>query len=148
MILPGGPKLLSKPYLQFCTFETIGINSVGLGTLVFQDQLRESCPYPGLYQFWFTPPIPASETEHLMCSMIAGWLMVAAVLQAFINFDDKVPVRTKFAALYTFGLCDWIWMILIVQHFSLISIYHVIGSVFIVYQRLQYMIEPKKILKD
>ena len=39
---------LTPKYNAFCMFETFAINGVGCGTLVFQDQLSETCTYPGL----------------------------------------------------------------------------------------------------
>ena len=144
IIVPG----LSKKYAAFCTFETFGINGVGLGTLVFQNQLKETCPYPGLYEYWFTPPIPQNETEILMSQMIAGWLAVAFLLQASINFDKDVPKRTKLSCVYTFGACDWLWVYIITQHMSLISLYHILGTIAVVYIRFFFMINPSIMFSD
>ena len=131
---------LTPSYSAFCTFETVAINGVGCGSLVLQDQLAASCPYPGLYEFWFAPPIPISELDHLMCFMIAGWLFVAGVLQGVINFDEKVPIRTKLTALYAFAGCDVAWIVLMVVYTKYFSIYHIVGSVFTIYQRTRFWI--------
>ena len=128
---------LAPSYKSFCVFETVAINGVGCGTLVWQDQLASACPYPGLYEFWFAPPIPLSSTEHLMCYMIAGWL---GILQAVVNFDDAVPRRTKLTALYAFACCDLLWIGLMVHYFAIFSIYHIVGSVFTIYRRAKYWI--------
>lgn len=147
MKIPLLSKSLARPYFNFCVFETTAINSVGLGTLVFQDDLKEICPYPGLYEFWFNPPIPANDIEHLMTYMIAGWIFVAATLQAAINFDDKVPKRTKLVSLYSFGICDWIWVVLMIKYFHFFSLYHIFGSVAIILKRFEFMLDPKSIFK-
>jgi hypothetical protein len=54
---------LTPKYAAFCTFETLAINGVGCGTLVFQDQLSYICPYPGLYEYWFSSHIPDTSVE-------------------------------------------------------------------------------------
>ena len=127
-----------KKSSAFCAFETIGINGIGCGTLVFQDQLSAACPYPGLYEFWFAPPVPASSVEHLMCYMIAAWLAVAGVLQASINFDPRVPRRTKLCALYSFAMCDIAWVALMLLYTSNFSIYHIAGSALTIFQRARF----------
>jgi hypothetical protein len=129
---------LTPKYGTFCAFETVAINGVGCGTLVFQDQLAERCSFAAFYEYWFVPPIPLSETEHLMCYMIAAWLAVAGILQMSINFDPNVPKRTKLAALYTFAACDLAWIVLMVLYTSLFSPYHIIGSALTIYQRGQF----------
>lgn len=131
---------LTPQYSRFCAFETVAINGVGCGTLVFQDHLSASCPYPGLYEFWFAPPIPLSSTEHLMCFMIASWLAVAGVLQAAINFDPAVPLRTKKLALYSFAACDVAWVALMICYTPCFSIYHIVGSAFTIYQRARFWV--------
>ena len=80
---------LSKPYKNFCIFETMAINGVGCTTLVLQDTLRENNIHPGLCEYWFVPPIPSTETEHLMTFMIAGWLGTAGILQEPTNRHDR-----------------------------------------------------------
>ena len=129
---------LSPQYRTFCAFETLAINGVGCGTLVFQDQLATACPHAGLYEFWFAPPIPVSDAEHLMCYMIAAWLAVAGTLQCSINFDDTVPKHTKLVALYAFVLCDAAWVALMVSFASYFSMYHIIGSAFTICQRARF----------
>ena len=129
---------LTPNYAAFCAFETVAINGVGCGTLVFQDQLREIAPDPRLYEFWFAPPIPATEGEHLMCYMIAAWLAVAGVLQCSINFDDAVPRRTKRVALYSFAACDLAWIWLMAAYAPYFSIYHIVGSVYTIAQRARF----------
>ena len=135
---------LSPQYASFCAFETLAINGVGCGTLVFQDQLAAACPYPGFYEFWFAPPIPSNEVEHLMCYMIAGWLAVAGILQCGINFDDAVPERTKRIALYSFALCDLLWVWLMLDFSAYLSIYHIVGSAFTIYQRTRFWIPGRE----
>lgn len=136
---------ISKPYRNFCIFETVAINGVGCTTLVLQDTLRESNIHPGLCEYWFVPPVPYTETEHLMTFMIAGWLGTAGILQAFINLDDLVPKRTRLAALYSFAACDIIWIILMVQYIHLFSPYHIVGSAYTIAQRFQYVKSPNSI---
>ena len=135
---------LTPQYASFCAFETLAINGVGCGTLVFQDQLAASCPYPGLYEYWFAPPLPVTSVEHLMCYMIAGWLAVAGILQFGINFDDAVPERTKRIALYSFALCDILWIWLMIDFTQYFSVYHIVGSVFTIYQRARFWIPGRE----
>lgn len=129
---------LTPRYGAFCAFETVAINGVGCTTLVFQEQLSAACPYPGLYEYWFAPPLPTTSAEHLMCYMIAAWLAVAGALQCGINFDPAVPRRTKRLALYAFALCDAAWLVLMVGYASSFSAYHLVGSAFTIYQRAQF----------
>ena len=143
-MLPPTSVRLTPRYSTFCAFETIAINGIGCSTLVFQEQLRASCPIPQLYEFWFSPPIPSGEVEHLMTLMIASWLAVAGILQAAINFDDEVPARTKFAALYSFAACDMAWILLMVYFAHYFSIYHIVGSIFTIYQRAQFRIPGRE----
>ena len=131
---------LTPNYAAFCAFETLAINGIGCTSLVFQDQLKSICPYPGLYEYWFSPHIPITDVEHLMCYMIAGWLGVAGVLQWGINFDDNVPIRTKKIALYSFAACDLIWIALMLYYTSYFSVYHIAGSAITIYQRAQFWI--------
>jgi len=56
--------------------------------------------------------------------MVAGWLMIAGVLQAFINFDKLrlkffpddgllyIPRGLKIVCMYSFFVCDWYWVVL------------------------------------
>ena len=134
---------LTPKYAAFCAFETLAINGVGCGTLVFQDQLSSICPYPGLYEYWFSSHIPVTSVEYLMCYMIAGWLGVAGLLQWGINFDENVPIRTKELALYSFAACDLIWIVLMVYYSSYFSIYHIVGSAFTIYQRAKFWVPYK-----
>ena len=135
---------LTRQYAAFCAFETLAINGVGCGTLVFQDQLSAACPYPGLYEFWFAPPIPTNNVEHLMCYMIASWLAVAGILQGSINFDDTVPKRTKRTALYSFALCDIVWIWLVIHYLQCFSVYHIVGSAFTIHQRARFWIPGRE----
>ena len=125
-------------YRAFCAFETVAINGVGCGTLVFHDQLHSVSPHPALYDYWFSAGIPQTGSEHLMCYMIAAWLAVAGVLQCSINFDAHVPVRTKKVALYTFALCDLAWIFLMVNFSVYFSPYHLVGSAFTILQRTRF----------
>ena len=138
------PTKLTPQYKGFCVFETVAINGVGCGTLVFQESLSEICPYPGLYEFWFSPPIPTSDVEHLMCYMIAAWLFVAGVLQCGINFDVAVPRRTKQLALYSFALCDAAWLVLMVHYTMYFSAYHLVGSAVTIWQRARFWIPGRE----
>ena len=139
---------LQPKYARFCLFETIAINGVGCGTLIFQDQLRNTCPYPGLYEFWFHPPIPTTESEYLMTYMIAAWLATAGVLQAFINFDDEVPKRTKQIALYSFALCDVSWIVLMIKYTFLFSLYHIFGSCYTILQRFYFLCNQDELFSE
>ena len=136
---------LRPGYARFCAFETCAINGVGCTSLVFQTQLRDVCPYPGLYEYWFSPPIPATDTEFLMTFMIAGWLAVAGVLQAAINFDECVPVRTKWTAVVCFAACDVAWIALMIKYTALFSAYHIVGSVYTIGQRAYFLAHPDEL---
>lgn len=140
--------LLTPKYKNFCVFESIAINGVGCTSLVFQDTLRDKIPYPGLYEYWFHTPIPHTDTEFLMSFMIAAWLATAGSLQAFINFDPLVPSKTKYAALYTFFLCDLIWIYLMIEYTNLFSLYHIIGSAYTICARSQFVFKPRTILEQ
>ena len=140
--------LLNPQYKKFCMFESIAINGVGCTSLVFQDTLRENTNYPGLYEYWFTPPIPQTESEYLMAFMIAAWLTTAGLLQAFINFDPLVPKRTKLAALYSFFLCDWLWIILMIKYTELFSIYHIVGSMYTIAIRTKFIVSPHLLFQN
>lgn len=129
---------LTPNYAKFCVFETIAINGVGCSSLIFQEQLKNVCPYPGLYEYWFSPHIMFTNVEYLMCYMIAGWLGVAGILQWAINFDDNVPIRTKRIALYSFAACDLVWIVLMLYYTSYFSIYHIAGSAITIYQRTKF----------
>ena len=129
---------LTPPYRAFCAFETVAINAVGCGTLTFQDQLSAACPYPGLYQFWLVPSATPTEAETLFALMLAAWLAVAGTLQCGINFDPRVPLRTKLLALYTFALCDVAWLVLMAQHAQCFTLYHITGSLFTIWQRARF----------
>ena len=135
---PNPPVRLTPAYRNFCAFETVAINGIGCGTLVFQDQLSATCPYPGLYEFWLAPPAPATETEQLLCLMMAAWIGVAGTVQCAVNFDPRVPRFTKLVALYTFALCDIAWVVLMVQHLACFSPYHVVGSAITIVQRARF----------
>ena len=139
---------LSPTYRSFCLFETVAINSIGCGSLAFQNQLRDALDYPGLYQYWFVAPIPSTEAELLLSYMLAGWLAVAGILQGAINLNDHSSKNLKYIALYTFGACDWLWIILIMQHMKLLSLYHIIGTIITVSIRQQYLVAPHKIFDD
>ena len=140
--------ILSPKYKNFCLFESVAINGVGCTSLIFQDFLRDNIAYPGLYEFWFNPPIPQTETEYLMTFMIASWLATAGSLQAFINFDNLVPKKTKLASLYTFFICDLIWIYLMLEYTKYFSIYHIIGSIYTIFTRGQFVINPDTIFMN
>lgn len=142
-VLPSISRLTPQ-YRAFCVFETFAINGVGCSTLVLHDQLAAVCPYPGLYEFWFAPPVPVNDVEHLMSYMIASWLAVAGVLQFSINFDTTVPLRTKQITLYSFAACDLAWIVLMIAYTKLFSVYHIIGCAFTIYQRARFWIPGRE----
>lgn len=135
---------LTPPYRAFCAFETVAINGVGCATLTFQDALSAACPYPGLYQFWLVPTAAPSEAETLLGLMLAGWLAVAGTLQCGINFDPRVPLRTKLVALYAFALCDVFWLALMAQHAHCFTVYHIVGSLFTISQRARFWLPGRR----
>ena len=143
MKIPLAPK-----YRNFCIFESVAINGVGCTSLTLQDTLREHLPHPGFYEYWFSNQISQTEPEHLMIFMIAGWLFTAGSLQAFINFDLKVPRRTKLGALYTFFVCDLIWIVLMIEYTKFFSMYHIVGSMYTITQRTQFVFHPQQIFID
>lgn len=138
---------LSKGYKTFCACESLAINAVGATSLAFQPELRALHTFPGLTEYWFNAPIPSTESELLLCTMMAGWIFVAGALQAVINFDDRHPKSSRLAALYVFGACDLLWVFLLSAHVAAVSVYHTIGSWIVVGVRAQYMCNPDSIFE-
>ena len=68
--------------------------------------------------------------------MIAGWIALAGVLQAALNFDTRVAASTKQHALYAFFLCDIYWLPLMWLYQDVIHYNHIVGSIFTIFLRL------------
>merc|ERR1712070_971740 len=99
---------LSTIYKYYVIWECIAINVVGFFTLAFQ------CPLQTLEKEYLAshPDVPQAQADSMFghfwlkgdlnCStpaarcltfMVVGWLVIASLLQAFVNFDD---LRQKF----------------------------------------------------
>lgn len=141
---------LTRAYFAFAVFETISINIVGFTTLVFQDYLA-TLIHPGreptfgeaqTYQYWLVhdPKAFNTEKEYVLALMVAGWIALAGVLQACINFDSRVNMQAKKYTLYAFFFCDWLWVALMVRFRSVIHLNHIVGSAFTIAIRLIFVL--------
>ena len=72
--------------------------------------------------------------------MIAGWIALAGVLQAALNFDTRVAASTKQHALYAFFLCDIYWLPLMWLFQDVIHYNHIVGSIFTIFLRLTFVL--------
>ena len=87
--------------------------------------------------------------------MIAGWLMIASVLQAFINFDGLrqklfpktnnnviLPKSIKLICMYAFFVRDWYWVVLMYVFKDVVGWQQAIGSAVDIAIRLVFVIKP------
>ena len=90
--------------------------------------------------------------------MVAGWLMIAALLQAFINFDELrqyffpgdvlAPRGIKIICMYSYFLCDWYWIILMLYRQDVIGWQQIVGSLFDIILRLPFALKPDLMFKS
>ena len=89
--------------------------------------------------------------------MVAGWLMIASLLQLFINFDNvrrkffgddwDCPRGIKIICMISFFLCDWYWVVLMISYFDVISINQCVGSAIDIAIRLYFITDSKRMFK-
>merc|ERR1711997_1221345 len=140
----GADGELSKVYKYYVAYECILVNVVGFITLFFQCELQnlqqiveQKFPNSTLVEweweslfghYWLNGDLNCStRSAHSLTYMVAGWLMIAGVLQLFINFDNLrqqffpntnenviLPKSIKLVCMYVFFICDWYWVVLMV----------------------------------
>ena len=91
--------------------------------------------------------------------MVAGWLMIAAILQVFINFDDlrrwafgdsdwDCPRGIKKCCLYSYFICDWYWVILMWDFYAVVGYQQIVGSAFDIALRLYFVYNTDRCFKN
>lgn len=145
---------LSASYLAFTVFETVMINGVGLVTLLFQSYLQKnaekykektglaSWKIDALFGLYWTTTDTSSDSVYLLHLIVAGWLGIAGVLQAGINFTPNVPHELRFLCLYTFFACDLFWIYIMVAYSQCFKWTHRWGSAFTIACRLPFVFVP------
>ena len=132
---PSESAELSKWYRRYVIYECILVNLVGFITLFFQCDLQKleaiflaNHPYVSQKEadtlfghFWLKGDLNCEDdTARCLTKMVCGWLMIAGLLQVFINFDAlrrkvfgatdwDTPRGMKIACLLAFFLCDWLF---------------------------------------
>ena len=169
----GDSAELSTIYRIYVIYECIMVNLLGFFTLAFQCELQK-------LEVWFRSSFPAvSQTAadalfghfwlqgDLNCStpaarcltyMVVGWLMIAGILQAFINFDGlrkrffpsdvTAPRGIKTICMYSFFICDWYWVILMVLFRHVIGWQQIVGSLIDIFLRLPFAFKPSLMFKE
>jgi len=148
------------------------INFVGFLTLIFQCELQDLEGYlqerfpdtvgrlpqwildTVLGHYWMDDDLNcATSNAHCLTYMIAGWLMIAGVLQAYINFDQQlmgavVPRSLKVLCMHIYFLCDWYWVVLMVFYRGIIGWHQIVGSLFDIFIRLYFVTKPSRMFKS
>jgi len=96
-----------------------------------------------------------TRSAHCLTYMVAGWLMIAGILQLFINFDNLrqkvfpesngnviLPKSIKLICMYIFFVCDWYWVVLMVKYKDVIGWQQIIGSAVDIAIRLVFVTNP------
>jgi len=160
---------LSTVYFFYVLYECVFINLIGFVTLLFQCQLQDlmqwfegrfpSTPHfvieSLLGHYWLKDDLNCSTPQaQSLTYMIAGWLMVASILQAFINFDSlrfkffpseqsvTLPRGIKVTCMYCFFFCDWYWVVFMAFHHKNIGWHQIVGSVFDIFCRVPFAANP------
>ena len=151
---------LSTPYLIFTLFETVMINGVGFFSLIFQPYLQktakkyqektglESWKIDALFGLFWTTTDATSDSIYLLHLIVAGWLGIAGILQAGINFFTNVSFELRLLCLYTFFLCDMFWIAIMIVYSKQFKWTHKWGSVFTILCRLPFVFIPTLITKQ
>eukprot|EP00938_MAST-03A_sp_MAST-3A-sp1_P004660 g4660.t1 len=164
---------LSRVYFYYVLYECIMINLVGFVTLFFQCELQglESFlqeRFPNtigampqwildtlLGHYWMQDDLNCQTANtHCLTYMIAGWLMIAGVLQAYINFDTQlldgavVPRSLKILCMHIFFLCDMYWIVLMIHYRDVIGWHQIVGSLFDIFIRLFFVTKPSRMFKN
>ena len=169
----GDSAELSTLYRIYVWYECIMVNLLGFFTLAFQCQLQKleawfRFTYPGVPQmaadvlfghFWLQGDLNCSTpAARCLTFMVVGWLMIAGILQAFINFDGLrqrlfpsdvlAPRGIKIICMYSFFLCDWFWVVLMIAFRDVIGWQQVIGSMLDILLRLPFAFKPSRMFKE
>lgn len=148
------------------------INLVGFVTLFFQCELQDLEAYlqekfPNtigsmpqwildtfLGHYWMQDDLNCqTPNTHCLTYMIAGWLMIAGVLQAYINFDTQlmgtvVPRSLKIVCMHIFFACDMYWIVLMAHYRAVIGWHQIVGSLFDIFIRLFFVTKPSRMFKN
>jgi len=171
--IPANSAELSTIYKIYVIYECILVNVLGFFTLFFQCQLQSleaafQKKHPSMPQweadslfghYWLKGTLNCS-TEQARCLtyMVAGWLMIAAVLQVFINFDGlrrrlfgnldwDCPRGIKITCLYSYFVCDWYWVVLMYHFYDVVGYQQIVGSAFDILLRLYFVFDTKHCFK-
>ena len=168
---------LSRIYTYYVAYECILVNLVGFFTLFFQCELQSielraqeyfsnstltEWQWDTLFgHYWLQDDLNCStRSAHGLTYMVAGWLMIAGILQLFINFDglrqrifpesnDNVvlPKSIKLICMYVFFVCDWYWVVLMIKYKDVIGWQQIIGSAVDIAIRLVFVTNPNLMFK-
>lgn len=169
-LTPSGE--LSTWYRIYVAYECIVVNLLGFVTLAFQCELQKleawfMLSHPGVSQFaadcifghfWLQGNLNCNTpAARCLTFMVVGWLMIAGILQAFINFDGlrqglfpsdiKAPRGLKIICMYAFFVCDWFWIVLMIAFRDVIGWQQIVGSMFDILLRLPFAIKPSRMFK-
>jgi len=169
---------LSPVYWWYVAYECVLINLVGFVTLFFQCELQElereaikanpDSPY-GEFEwnslfghYWLRKDYNCNtRSAQALTYMVAGWLMIAGVLQLFINYDGLrqtmfpksnnnmvLPRSIKLICMYVFFICDWYWVILMYYYQDVIGWHQIVGSAVDIAIRLLFVACPSLMFKN
>ena len=164
---------LSTFYFWYVVYECVLINLVGFFTLFFQCELQnwENAllkHFPMIPKwmadnifghYWLNGDLNCSTpAAHCLTYMVCGWLMIAGILQVFINFDElrkKVfkddwdcPRGLKKICMYSFFICDWYWVVLMYAYRGTIGWQQIVGSVIDIAIRLIFVTNTNRMFKE
>lgn len=164
---------LSTIYRIYVTYECIMVNLLGFITLAFQCELQKlealyRLAHPAMSQrvadilfghFWLQGDLNCSTpAARCLTYMVVGWLMIAGVLQAFINFDGlrrkifpsdvAAPRGIKIICMYSFFACDWFWVVLMIIFRDVIGWQQIAGSMLDILLRLPFAFKPSRMFKE
>jgi hypothetical protein len=138
------------------------INFVGFTSLILQPLLQKGArrflqrrgveksaewrvdPLFGL--FWTTADA-SDPTIYLFHLIVAGWVGIAGILQALINFSTEISFEMKRACLFTFFVCDLFWIGLMASFRDQFKWTHIWGSAVTIAWRLPFVLFPSLMLK-
>lgn len=163
---------LSLIYRIYVTYECIMVNLLGFFTLAFQCELQKlealyKIAHPNVSQltadvlfghFWLQGDLNCSTpVARCLTFMVVGWLMIAGILQAFINFDGlrkrffpsdvPAPRGIKIVCLYAFFVCDWFWVVLMIVYRDVIGWQQIVGSLVDIFLRLPFVFNTSLMFK-
>lgn len=170
---PSNSAELSKWYKRYVIYECILVNLVGFITLFWQCDLQKLesifiANHPFIPQkeadtlfghFWLRADLNCEDdAARCLTKMVCGWLMIAGILQIFINFDGlrrtvfgasdwDTPRGMKVSCLLAFFLCDWYWVILMIHYRDVIGWQQIIGSAIDIALRLVFVTKPSRMFK-